>query len=1062
MSANEFFQYASHAIFGLVFVLALIDFLRRRDLPRFEVVAVLGSLTVLLLISDLLRLVGVNLPWLSLILALALFAQPYLLLRLVERFRPVPRFQRLIGLAGLVGSCLLLIFGGQQLPAPLTIAIVLAFVYVEGYATQALVRAALVTRGVAQRRLVLIAVGSALLAVVVVLAGTGVLLPEAAGFIASLSNVLFLGTGIAYYLGFATPRWLAHAWQMTEFRRFIATLSGRSPADRLSAALDGLGPAAARAVGAKVALTLLWNPGRQRLVIHPDPSMRTALEANGLTEIALGADAPALTTAWRERRALVATTHRQWGPAAQRLTAAFGGAESALIVPIGAREEIRGLLVALVQRPLFLEHDLALLALLAEQVALAIADDAAYAEIQRQTEQRQVLLDISRAVAEESDIRAVGERLVGQLDRLLDAATCAMLLPDADGKLEVIAASGIAPERRLGRRYAADSSYLGRAFTSGEPVVLNYAPDDDRPESIMPELRSLLAVPLGHHEEVLGLLNFGATRPGVFGPEEVAFAQIVASHAAGAVARARLVEQLRQQNVALEAASRMKSEFLANMSHELRTPLNAIIGFSELLLDDPEDGYDRETRMTYLETVHDSGSHLLGLINDILDLAKVEAGRMELHPESFAVGELIDQVLATVEPLAVRKRIALTSTTDGAGELVADEAKVKQILLNLLSNAIKFTADGGHVVVEARRRAGALQFTVSDTGIGIAPEDQERIFQEFQQVDTTASRRYEGTGLGLALTRRFVEMHGGRIWVESTVGVGSHFHVVLPIGAAAPGRPAPDMAREAPAPISSDGPLVLVVEDDLRAASLLSLYLGRGGYRTEVAGDGRQALEKAKVLRPVAITLDIMLPQMDGWEVLRALKLEPATRDIPVVIVSIVDNEELGYALGAVDYFVKPVDREALLARLARYTFLTKVRQREVRVLVVDDDPDAVELLAGTLAPLGFWVLRAGGGAEGITLARTEHPDLILLDLMMPEVNGFDVVTALKCDTSTRHIPILIVTAKDVTSEDKAILNGHVAAVLSKDGEGRTALLAALDELVRRLGVAEGVGDGVR
>ncbi len=532
--------------------------------------------------------------------------------------------------------------------------------------------------------------------------------------------------------------------------------------------------------------------------------------------------------------------------------------------------------------------------------------------------------------------------------------------------------------------------------------------------------------------------------------------------------RKRAEEQLQEalarleaQNAELEAASQLKSEFLANMSHELRTPLNAILGFSELLLDAPEDEAP-EVRTEFLTTIHDSGEHLLALINDVLDLSKVEAGRMELHFTTFEVQELVQRVVETVRPLASRKSIALDAALGMAGGLVADFGRVKQILYNLLSNAIKFTPDGGRVQVEAQVDEQTVLLIVSDTGIGIAPEDHERIFLEFQQVDSSADRRYEGTGLGLALTKRIVELHGGRMWLESALGQGSRFFVELP---RQPAGLSPE--RALPTPASSDvraervpgddvRPLVLVVEDDARAANLLRMYLARGGYRAVVAQSGADAIDQARTLNPIAITLDILLPELDGWEVLRQLKSDASTRDVPVVVVSVVDDQQLGYALGAADYFVKPVDRHALLARLARYTFTTKVKERPVRVLAVDDDPAALRLMAGILEPLGFTVSTAQGGAEGIALALRDVPDLVLVDLMMPDVNGFDVIDALKAQAATRDVPILVVSAKDITAADKARLNGHVAAIFQKGSTLRVDLLSWLEDTRRRTPALQG------
>jgi signal transduction histidine kinase/CheY-like chemotaxis protein len=531
----------------------------------------------------------------------------------------------------------------------------------------------------------------------------------------------------------------------------------------------------------------------------------------------------------------------------------------------------------------------------------------------------------------------------------------------------------------------------------------------------------------------------------IFGSDEVERLAQYATAIGAALDRAALTEQLRETNVELERANRHKSVFLANMSHELRTPLNAIIGFSELLLDD-SGSYGRPTQSNFLDRIHGSGKHLLGLINDILDLAKVEAGQMDLRPEPVRVSEVIEVVLATIEPLARVKRIETAAHAETAGLVIADVGKLKQMLLNLVSNAIKFTPEGGQVTVAARRFKTAVEIAVTDTGIGIAEEDLPHIFQEFQQLDAGPDRQQQGTGLGLALTRRFAELHGGSIQVRSKPDGGSTFTLILPFEAS-PAPAAPDDG-ELPSLDAEGWPLVLVVEDDQQSAVLMVRNLARGGYRAEVARNGTEVLEKARALRPVAITLDILLPDLDGWELLNALKRDEDTRDIPVLVVTVVDEPELGRALGAHDYFVKPVDSKALLSRLDHYTFTTRVRENRVTVLAVDDEPSNVDRLAALLEPVGFSVLKAYGGATAIEMARAQLPDLILLDLMMPDLNGFDVVSELKSDSETSEIPILIVTAKDLDARDKRLLNGQVAAVLQKGSTAGVELLAWLRQLL--------------
>ena len=536
-------------------------------------------------------------------------------------------------------------------------------------------------------------------------------------------------------------------------------------------------------------------------------------------------------------------------------------------------------------------------------------------------------------------------------------------------------------------------------------------------------------------------LAAGAFSP-VFGADERQRAEQYAVTVAPALDRVALVEQLRQTNADLEEASSHKSKFLASMSHELRTPLNAILGFSELLIDD--DGQlTPEMRLGFLNNIHTSGRHLLGLINDILDLAKVEAGQTELYLEAVDVERVAREVLDLVRPLADRKQINLRLATEAAS-ILADQAKVKQMLINLVSNAIKFTEPGGRVDVYCRRRPQEVTLAVRDTGVGIARDDIARVFEEFGQVGAAPGKSHEGTGLGLALTKRFAELHGGWVEVRSQVGRGSTFTLHLPHEA----RPAAAAAPPALRPVAPGAPLILVVEDNRQAADLLTTYLSRGGYQVEVAQNGTGALEQARRLRPDAITLDVLLPEIDGWDVLAALKHDPETADIPVVVVTVVDEPGRGRALGAVDYLVKPVDPKALLDCLGRHRLIRRQAGHQGPVLVVDDDPLHHRRLEGLLKSEGYAVINAMGGLEGIQRARDSSPSVVILDLLMPDLSGFNVVTALKSDAATAAIPILVMTAKDLTAADKRWLNGQAAAVLDKSSVAGVDLVSWLNELL--------------
>ena len=556
---------------------------------------------------------------------------------------------------------------------------------------------------------------------------------------------------------------------------------------------------------------------------------------------------------------------------------------------------------------------------------------------------------------------------------------------------------------------------------------------------------TLIALPI-HSVEGIGRLVVvsGPFTPAIGSDELSRVQQFVTSVTAGADRR-RLVKELKDANRELQEASEHKSVFLANMSHELRTPLNAIIGFSELMLDARESQFDAATQKRFLGQIHSSGKHLLGLINDILDLAKVEAGQMELRLQETPVEPVIAQALELVEALAAQKHITIRSDASAVGNVLADAGKLKQMLLNLLSNAIKFTGEGGSVTITARRLPGAIEVAVADTGIGISEADQAKIFQEFHQVDPGPGRRQQGTGLGLALTRRFALLHGGDVHVTSKVGEGSMFTLRLPLQAPVPvvedkfdGLGAADPSR----------PLVLIIEDDVAAAELLTRQLQGSGFRTHVARTGTEAIAKARALHPAAITLDILLPELDGWEVITRLKRDEATSGIPVVVVSVVDNPELGKALGALDYFVKPVDGKLLVDRLKRLKLKPSVEGGATSVMVVDDEPANRHWLMRILEPAGFDVIEAEGGRQAIELARARPPDLVLLDLMMPDVTGFDVVEALRADPKTSQTPIMILTARHLTEADKRHLNGHVSTILSRGSVGAADLLGLLQQVV--------------
>ena len=471
-------------------------------------------------------------------------------------------------------------------------------------------------------------------------------------------------------------------------------------------------------------------------------------------------------------------------------------------------------------------------------------------------------------------------------------------------------------------------------------------------------------------------------------------AGVLAERQAVLSAHRRMASELNASVEALTRASQAKSSFLANMSHELRTPLNAIIGFSDLMRLEEPDGDRRRVPAEWVEHIHTSGRHLLGLINDILDLAKVEAGRLDLRPAPLRADTAVHELLTGLAPLLGAKHLTLRTTLPEA-TVLADRVRFRQIVENLLSNAIKFTPEGGEIAVTVAAAGDMVEITVADTGVGIAEDDRERVFEEFQQVGDPERQR-AGTGLGLALTKRLVEAHDGEITLVSASGEGSAFTVRLPAAPVLQLDHGPDA-----------GARVLLIEDDPQSAELLSTQLVGAGYHVEVAGSGEAGLTAAGAHPPDAIVLDVALPGIDGFEVIRRLKADARLGGIPVFFATIIDERQAGLSLGADDYFVKPVDQAALLGALAR-----KIAHRPApRVLVVDHDDEVRRAIEDGLRAGGADVVACADGRDGLALSRESHFDLIVCDMQSPEVDGFSMLAAIEQDPATRHTPVLGLTA---------------------------------------------------
>jgi signal transduction histidine kinase/DNA-binding response OmpR family regulator len=501
--------------------------------------------------------------------------------------------------------------------------------------------------------------------------------------------------------------------------------------------------------------------------------------------------------------------------------------------------------------------------------------------------------------------------------------------------------------------------------------------------------------------------------------------------------------ELQAANQELARANKLKSEFLANVSHELRTPLSAIIGFSQILIDGI-DGPLNDEQVVDVQQVNKSGQSLLTLINQLLDLSKIEAGKMELALERVELPDVAASVLDTIRPLAQEKGLRIdTRFPADLAPIEADATRVKQILMNLLSNAVKFT-EKGHIELWAQPSGRMLRVAVKDTGIGISPEAQKVIFEEFVQGDGSSTRRHGGTGLGLSIVRRLVEMHGGAITVVSEPGLGSTFTFTLPLWAAPPMAATPARSRSLQAPRGLAGQGILVVDDDPSVRQLIARHLEQEGFRTIQAANATDALQLARESRPALVTLDIMMPDASGWWVLEKLKEDPQTAGIPVLVVTIVEDQRLVFALGASDYLSKPYERAELIAHVRR--LLPNLHGK--RVLVVDDDADARSMMAKVLKEEGAVVSESPDANHGLTTLSESPVDLVLLDLMMPGMSGFEMVARIRATPKIASVPVVIVSAKELSAEDVRTLNGHIQRFIAKGSIEPAGLVAAVRQVL--------------
>ena len=728
-----------------------------------------------------------------------------------------------------------------------------------------------------------------------------------------------------------------------------------------------------------------------------------------------------------------------------------------LTVPMLKGDELLGVILTyrLEVKP-FTDKQIALVETFADQAAIAIENVRLFNEVQARTselarsvEELRALGAVSQAVNSTLDIETVLDTIVAKATQIAGTEAGAIYVLDERHKeFQLRATFGMSEELIAAVRdmHAEISQAVGLLTETHKPS--QHADMRDLPLTPVNDTilragyRARLVVPLMRFGDVIGALVVRRKAPGEFPASIVELLETFAAQSALAIQNARMFSEIGDKSRQLEVASRHKSQFLANMSHELRTPLNAIIGVTEMLLEDARD-LKREDEIEPLDRVLRAARHLLALINDILDLSKIEAGRMELHLESFPLAPLIEDVVKTIEPLAAKNgnRILVDCGAD-IGTIHADQIRFRQALLNLASNANKFT-DNGTVTITARHEPsgrGWVTVAVTDSGIGMSAEQMSRLFQEFSQADSSTTRRYGGTGLGLAISRHFCRMMDGDITVESEPGKGSTFTVRIPRIVEVHGAMPPEPASTSAPPDAEDAAQaarILVVDDDPTVRQLVARHLERAGFRVITAKGGQEALRLARELRPAAMTLDIMMPDLDGWTVLAAMKGDPSLSGIPVVLMTIVEEKNRGYALGAADYLVKPVDRGKLVEALRK-----ACGSAAGKVLLIDDDDVVRRSVRLALEPIGWHVTEAEHGLLALESLSAARPDAIILDLMMPKMDGFEFLDELRARPQWRDIPVVVITAKDLTDADRNRLNGGVERIIQKSER---------DEMLRRL-----------